>query len=70
MSILGKRQRWLAYFFGGLLAAIALFFVSMTLNQASAEATTNAWGVQTSVSISPRVMSESTSSHLEPNFYQ
>lgn len=71
MSILSKRQRWFACFLSGVFAAIALSFVSITVSQTSAEAATNAWGVQTAITaVGPRVLSESASSHLEPNFYQ
>jgi hypothetical protein len=71
MSILGKRQRWLACFLGGLFAAIAVSFAFITFNQTSAEAATNAWGTGTAITFAnPRIASESASSHLEPNFYQ
>jgi hypothetical protein len=71
MSILGKRQRWLACFFGGLFAGIALSFATITLNHTPAEATTNAWGNQVAImSANVHVMADSASSHQEPNFYQ
>ena len=69
MSILGKRQRWLALFFGGLLATIALSFASITAMQPSAEAATRVWGDLTAP-IHARVLADSASSHQEPNFYQ
>lgn len=71
MSILGKRQRWFACFLSGLFAAIALSFTSIAASQAPAEVATNVWGTQTVATfVNPRVLSESASSHLEPNFYQ
>ena len=69
MSILGKRQQWLACFLGGLFAAIALSFACLTAMQPSAEAATSVWGDQTAP-IHARVLADSASSHQEPNFYQ
>lgn len=70
MSVLSKRQRWFACFLGGLFAAIALSFASITARQPSAEAATNAWGNQTITSSSIHVLADAASSHQEPNFYQ
>ncbi|MBW4470240.1 MAG: hypothetical protein KME45_07515 [Stenomitos rutilans HA7619-LM2] len=71
MSFLSNRQRWFACFLGGLLAAIALSFATMTASQPSAEAATKVWGDQTAITaIGVRVTADAASSHQEPNFYQ
>lgn len=68
MSILSKRQRWVAFFLSGLFAVVALSFAAIRAIQPSTEAATNAWGNQ-AAPIVTRVLADSASSHQEPNFY-